>query len=966
MIRMASGFWTQNNKEVIDENGNWLGNPIDMSLSDLNNVSSDAPATGQVLKWDGAQWSPGIDLVGGGTGGATTLAELNDVSSTAPSNGQVLKWNGSLWAPAVDATGLTSLSGSAISDLQNVSATVPTEGQVLKWSGTEWAPEDDLGFTGSLYADDFATLQEAIDAAVAQNKPLYLNPDAIYEVTSQLTATVSDSAQNGPSGLRIFGQGAAIASNNITDYIMQINISNPGYYPLIIKDLRIYNPTGNGIKFNGVSSTRASGPQNYGVVQNITCSHGAVDSYLLAFVNVRHINVRDCCGKSTGSSGGGLLISATNGKFAGDINVYGSEFTATNPAKYPLRIEALDDGCEARGIHFTDSYIYNDHTSIYSSGVGSLIADIYFNKVQWDIFNELGIPCVDVQTANNGDIDNMLWEGCYFQNGVDAIIKIASTDATQVIQHIAIKNCQIGGVSTTTDNLIWCYGVRDIQIIGNQFQNMQINNAARAMFAFNYPSAFSPDYGFLTLSNNYWYNDDSHPLGAGISLEITEGNAATITGNLFPGLKDWNLVNLGNRVTLAANFFYGEAAPDDSTTLITDIHVKDYGAVGDGVTDDRAAFYAAFAAAAAKDGDGVVYVSDGQYLIESGNLEVPPGVHVKGPYLSPGDRAQVGEGTYPRYELMDCIMMNPTYSIKMRENSSLSGLVIFPTSATAAVEWPAGWRFPMDYTEGVTDADGLQTGGWQGRGIYAQYADDITIRDCLILGFYEGISFNNCQRTKLQDLNMDCARCIRLETVRDISRINNVHCWPFATRGAYVNNPYDPNRDGSDEPRGVGIHLTNIGDWVKVTDCFTFGYRRGFLIEDVDNVILMGCGADNWVTPARVAGTVGFDIQGSSKETKLIGCQSAAHVHAGLRIATDSTSLTQVSSFSAWGVVEHGIIVNSGRILISDSTFREVGNGITALTGTDGIIHNTVRIGGGQVTNLPAGTPITVTNSKLF
>ena len=35
----------------------------------------------------------------------TNLASLDDVSSTAPSSGQVLKWSGSEWAPAADATG---------------------------------------------------------------------------------------------------------------------------------------------------------------------------------------------------------------------------------------------------------------------------------------------------------------------------------------------------------------------------------------------------------------------------------------------------------------------------------------------------------------------------------------------------------------------------------------------------------------------------------------------------------------------------------------------------------------------------------------------------------------------------------------------------------------------------------------------------------------------------------------------
>ncbi|MEL6557224.1 MAG: hypothetical protein AAFQ94_03515 [Bacteroidota bacterium] len=188
-----------------------------------NAVSTTAPTTGQVLKWDGTEWVPsaddgqvytqgaGIDLTGNvitnlGDVDATddlTVSSVaagdvtgdfantvvggirgNAVSTTAPTTGQVLKWNGTEWEPSADdgqvytqGTGID-LTGNVITNLGDVDATddltigsvaagdvtgnfantvvggirgnavsttAPTTGQVLKWNGSEWEPSADDG-----------------------------------------------------------------------------------------------------------------------------------------------------------------------------------------------------------------------------------------------------------------------------------------------------------------------------------------------------------------------------------------------------------------------------------------------------------------------------------------------------------------------------------------------------------------------------------------------------------------------------------------------------------------------------------------------------------------------------------------------------------------------------------------------------------------------------------------------------
>ncbi|MBN2543279.1 tail fiber domain-containing protein [bacterium] len=77
-------------------------------------LSSTAPTPGQVLKYDGSNWSPGTDLTGGASG---TLNDLTDVSAASPAVGEVVKWNGSVWANAPDDAG-----GGSVGSLSEVLA----------------------------------------------------------------------------------------------------------------------------------------------------------------------------------------------------------------------------------------------------------------------------------------------------------------------------------------------------------------------------------------------------------------------------------------------------------------------------------------------------------------------------------------------------------------------------------------------------------------------------------------------------------------------------------------------------------------------------------------------------------------------------------------------------------------------------------------------------------------------------
>lgn len=102
----TSGPWTTNtnalpndaNSYYISFNTTGVNNPIG-TLGEGMTITSNperfpGASSGDVLTYDGSQWS---SAPAGGGGGAEALNDLTDVTLTSPTNGQVLKYDGSNW-----------------------------------------------------------------------------------------------------------------------------------------------------------------------------------------------------------------------------------------------------------------------------------------------------------------------------------------------------------------------------------------------------------------------------------------------------------------------------------------------------------------------------------------------------------------------------------------------------------------------------------------------------------------------------------------------------------------------------------------------------------------------------------------------------------------------------------------------------------------------------------------------------
>jgi hypothetical protein len=112
---------------LFDGNYNSLTNKpsIPSTLTDLGITDG---TSGQVLTTDGSGGFTFTTVSGGGTT-INQLSDVGDVSTTAPTTGQVLKWDGTQWAPASDSTS-TGGTGIALTDLSVTTAQASGNGSL--------------------------------------------------------------------------------------------------------------------------------------------------------------------------------------------------------------------------------------------------------------------------------------------------------------------------------------------------------------------------------------------------------------------------------------------------------------------------------------------------------------------------------------------------------------------------------------------------------------------------------------------------------------------------------------------------------------------------------------------------------------------------------------------------------------------------------------------------------------------
>ncbi|MDO8681981.1 MAG: glycosyl hydrolase family 28-related protein [Armatimonadota bacterium] len=246
------------------------------------------------------------------------------------------------------------------------------------------------------------------------------------------------------------------------------------------------------------------------------------------------------------------------------------------------------------------------------------------------------------------------------------------------------------------------------------------------------------------------------------------------------------------------------------------VNVLKFGVKGDGVTDDTKAFQKAIYAVA-KTGGGVINIPVGKYMIK-GHLYVPPLVTLQGVAQSPySDMSMEGASVLLAVE-GEGNPDGPPF-IFLHADCTLKGVTIFyPNQGKNGLK-PYPWTISGD-------------------------GDGVSIIDCFIINPWQAVDFGRhpCGRHLIRGVNMGpLYKGIFVDACYDVGRIEDVHIFPFVGWKGEVKEQISKN---------ATAFIFAKTDWQYVTNCFSFGYKTGFLFtkgfkERTGNVVITQSGADD-------------------------------------------------------------------------------------------------------------------------
>ncbi len=380
--------------------------------------------------------------------------------------------------------------------------------------------------------------------------------------------------------------------------------------------------------------------------------------------------------------------------------------------------------------------------------------------------------------------------------------------------------------------------------------------------------------------------------------------------------------------------------------------VKQFGAVGDGQTDDTAAFQRALDAAG-KAGGAVVHAPRGNYFF-AGHLNVPNAVTLAGIWQSVPAHNDIRDRGMPKPTDDGTTFLvtegagseeGPAF-VTLNTNCTLKGVVLYyPQQIVDDVPKPYPYAIAM---RGKNPA----------------------VLAVEMLNPYNGIDATRNERHLIRDVQgQPLRRGVLVDSIYDIGRIENVHFNPWWSQKPKLKQWQVENGEA---------FLFGRSDWQYVFNTFCFGYKVGYRFmktkAGVCNGNFLGIGADDCYTALVVEDCAPFGLLITNGEfvsfhgpdptmievsptntgsVRFVNCAYWGPCNQIARIAGRGTVGFSDCTFVQWGGKERNraaLQVQSGTILVRGCEFRqdrpqiELGQGVARAIITDNIFTGSERI----------------------
>ena len=414
-------------------------------------------------------------------------------------------------------------------------------------------------------------------------------------------------------------------------------------------------------------------------------------------------------------------------------------------------------------------------------------------------------------------------------------------------------------------------------------------------------------------------------------------------------MKQFGRLFLGLSLLFTVGAFAGEV---DQGPVSDYFNVRSFGALGDGQTDDTAAFQKALDAAG-KAGGGIVYAPRGNYYF-AGNLNVPNAVTLAGIWQSvPAHNGLRNRGLPKPTDDGTTFLVTggagsedgPAF-ITLNTNSTLKGVVLYyPQQNIDDVPMPYPWAIAM---RGKNPA----------------------VLAVEMLNPYNGIDASRNERHLIRDVHgQPLRRGVLVDSIYDIGRIENVHFNPWWSMKPKLFQWQMENGEA---------FIFGKSDWQYVYNTFCFGYKVGYKFiqgtRGMCNGNFLGIGADDCHTALVVEQCAPYGLlitngefvsfhgpdptmigveKSNTGSIRFLNCAFWGPCNQIAKIAGAGTVGFSDCTFVQWGGKggdRHAIQADSGTVLIRGCEFRQdrpqirLGKGVERAIITENLFKGSERI----------------------